>query len=285
MKRLLLVGAVVGTHVVVLGSIFMQGCGTTGGVTAQPTSPPPPAMPTPVYEPAPTRPVPTPAPLPVVRPVSADTKAYKVQKGDSLSLIAQRYGVSQAEILGLNALKDPNRLLLGQTLQLPGRVNLDAPRPTTTKAPAAAAAASAAPGAGEYVVQSGDSLSKISAKYKVPVADLRSANNLQGDRILVGQKLKIPGASVPAPAASAAPAVPSTTSATVAPAPAVTVAPVAAPAAETGGSYRTYEVAQGEDLYHISLMWDVELSDLQRVNNLTGTTLTPGQKLKIPLAE
>ncbi len=44
----------------------------------------------------------------------------------------------------------------------------------------------------QVVVQNGDSLSKISARHNVPVSVLRSSNNLNGDLIRAGQKLRLP---------------------------------------------------------------------------------------------
>jgi len=44
----------------------------------------------------------------------------------------------------------------------------------------------------QVVVVSGDSLSKISARHHVPVSVLRSSNNIDGDLIRVGQKLRLP---------------------------------------------------------------------------------------------
>jgi LysM repeat protein len=47
-------------------------------------------------------------------------------------------------------------------------------------------------GAGEYVVQKGDTLSSIAKANGCTVAELRKANNLAGSAINVGQKLTIP---------------------------------------------------------------------------------------------
>ena len=44
----------------------------------------------------------------------------------------------------------------------------------------------------EYEVQRGDTLSGIARDHQVSVSDLRSANDLSGDRISVGSTLKIP---------------------------------------------------------------------------------------------
>jgi membrane-bound lytic murein transglycosylase D len=44
----------------------------------------------------------------------------------------------------------------------------------------------------QVVVQSGDTLSEISARHQVPVPVLRSSNGIDGDLIRVGQKLRLP---------------------------------------------------------------------------------------------
>ncbi|MES2605859.1 MAG: LysM peptidoglycan-binding domain-containing protein [Pseudomonadota bacterium] len=49
------------------------------------------------------------------------------------------------------------------------------------------------PGAGEYIVKSGDSLDRIARQHDITVDELRSANNLQGNLIKPKQKLLLPG--------------------------------------------------------------------------------------------
>ena len=44
----------------------------------------------------------------------------------------------------------------------------------------------------QVTVESGDSLSKIAARHRVPVSVLRGSNDINGDLILVGQKLRLP---------------------------------------------------------------------------------------------
>lgn len=199
MKARTLVAVVVLTHVLVIGSVLcMQGCRTKGpGVVEPPPSPVLPPQPEealappsqPVFQPpAPVQPAPAlTAPL--------EGQSYKVQPGDSLSKIAARAGVSVRELVELNNIKDPNKIRVGQTIKLPDYAKSlpsakaaapkkSAPRAETVKAPE---------GGAVYVVVAGDSLSKIAAKHGVKVADLRAANKLSGDKILVGQKLIIPG--------------------------------------------------------------------------------------------
>jgi LysM repeat protein len=52
---------------------------------------------------------------------------YRVQAGDSLGLIAQRFEVSVADLLAVNSLDDPDRLLVGQEIFIPS-----GPLPTNT---------------------------------------------------------------------------------------------------------------------------------------------------------
>ena len=51
---------------------------------------------------------------------------------------------------------------------------------------------------GTYVIQKGDTLSGIAVAAGVSLNDLRSLNNIQGDRIIAGESISIPsGGKVP----------------------------------------------------------------------------------------
>jgi lipoprotein-anchoring transpeptidase ErfK/SrfK len=99
-----------------------------------------------------------------------------------------------------NRLANPNRIEVGQRLVIPGCG-------ATAHAPAPAPAA---PGASQvvHVVQPGETLSTIAARYRVSVAALVQANRLANpNRIEVGQRLVIPTGGV----AVARPSAPGTT--------------------------------------------------------------------------
>lgn len=164
--------------------------------------------------------VPPPAPKPI-RPATPikirPTVSYTVQQGDTLSLIAQMYGIRVAEITELNRGLDPKRLRVGKTLLLPPHakkrnIARKAPKPAAPHAQASAAA-----GAGEYVIKPGDSLSKIAVAHGVTQQALREANGMTNDKLVAGKKLVIPGGAK-APAAPAAPAAPVAPAIPVAPA-------------------------------------------------------------------
>jgi LysM repeat protein len=64
--------------------------------------------------------VPAPPKPPSQPAVNKNASKHQVQPGDSLSLIAQRYGVSMQSLIAINNLSDPNRLEVGRTLTLRG---------------------------------------------------------------------------------------------------------------------------------------------------------------------
>lgn len=82
--------------------------------TAPPTATPiPTPSATPTAKPAPTaKPTPTPAPTPLV---------HRVRRGETLTAIAERYGVTIEAISKANGLLDPNLIVVGQLLVIPAR--------------------------------------------------------------------------------------------------------------------------------------------------------------------
>src|SRR5210317_321248 len=108
MKTPLLVGIVVAVHFVAIGSLLLfQGCGTTQ-LDTLPAAGPGPMPPSPSLEPPPPPPAVVRHRLPPPRTVMEapeHTTRYVIRKGDSLSMIAKRYGVKTADIVSLNNLK------------------------------------------------------------------------------------------------------------------------------------------------------------------------------------
>lgn len=49
---------------------------------------------------------------------------HEVQSGETLSVIAERYGVSVAALVDLNRITDPDRIEAGVTLEIPGRAQV-----------------------------------------------------------------------------------------------------------------------------------------------------------------
>lgn len=343
----LLITVVVMLHCAALGALFViQGCGTT----ARTGTPPPATTPMPpTTKEAVNYPPPKPAEkAPVAKseskelPKAVETTEYIVRSGDSIGSIAKQYGISRGEIVDLNKLSDPNKLRVGQKLMLPGRLKIkaasaapakhsakpkavDTPAvvtatavvtaPEESAAPMTAESVSApAPAAGkEYVVEKGDSLSKIAKKCGTKIKALREANKLQGDKLKIGQKLIIPEATAevasPAasvsPAALAAPAVPgpevpvvtpsvetqptdASTVPAVAPVPSTepaSAAPAAAPAPDkpVANSGITHIVQPSEDINSVAKLYAVTVDEIVELNQLgINRAVKVGQRLKIP---
>jgi LysM repeat protein len=188
------VGIIVVLHFVIVGSVAMQGCGRTvapvaaeriGTGSMPPTEP---QLTPPVFRPSAVRPVDR-------MIVASDLKTYTVKRGDCLSRIASRHGIKVKEILELNSLRDKNVVFIGQTLNLPAHAQVRAPDRSAPRAPAPAPTITSAQESGKYVVQSGDCLSKIAAKYRTTTKELMAMNGLSRDLIRVGQKLTVPNGS------------------------------------------------------------------------------------------
>lgn len=103
-----------------------------------------------------------------------ESNIYTVKKGDSLWLIANKYGTTVDELKNANNLKS-NTLSIGQTLIIPKK------KENTNKI--------------SYVVKKGDSLWLIANKYDTTVEKIKSTNNLKSNTLSIGQVLVIPSSS------------------------------------------------------------------------------------------
>ena len=187
----------------VAGCLLLQGCGMFGKKTDTTTTTVPGGEQPPV-EVQPVEPV-TPAPrvetAPAELPAVSVTTPYTIQRGDTLSSVAYKYNLRWQDVVAVNPGISPNKLRIGQVIQLPGQVEVAKARHVPVAAPKVSAPKTKAPKSASvagpttsYVVKSGDSLSTIAHKHGIKTAALREANGLKNDRLTVGQKLKVPGA-------------------------------------------------------------------------------------------
>lgn len=122
---------------------------------------------------------------------------HTITRGETLRSIAQQYGTTEAAIIELNGLTNPNRILAGQQLLIryEAVTPVEAPAVAIADAQAAAPASAASGDAAPLIhtVQAGEYASAIARRYGVDVNLLLAANNLSNpDRLLVGQQLIIP---------------------------------------------------------------------------------------------
>lgn len=98
-------------------------------------------------------------------------ESYIVVAGDTLSAIATKYNTTYQELAKINNISDPNSIYVGQIIQLKASNNVQT-----------------------YTVQSGDTLSGITAKFGTTYQSLASINGIADpNTIYVGQVLKIDG--------------------------------------------------------------------------------------------
>lgn len=114
-----------------------------------------------------------------------ETEAYIVQKGDILSQIAVDFDTTTATLIELNGISNPDKLSVGQMLQVP--INSKVITSKKTKK-----ISSNITRGGVYKIQSGDTLSEIAVAAGVSVSDIKSLNNISGDTIFADQEIYIP---------------------------------------------------------------------------------------------
>lgn len=105
---------------------------------------------------------------------------HRVQSGDTISGIAQRYGVRTADLIRWNGLTD------GRIYATTSLVLYDPGQPAILRTPTG--------GAGEHVVRAGETLSSIARRHGTSADAIARASGLaSADLIRVGQRLTVPG--------------------------------------------------------------------------------------------
>jgi len=182
--------------------------GVSGAGVQQETTTPPPATRTVTKLPPPPAPKkPAAAPAAGATPSSAPV-VHVVKRGEFLSGISKKYNVKMSAIVAANPGLNPDRIRIGQKLNIPGSTATAKSNVMLASAPAKDASHAAAnttapvkvkpafkPYNGptkEYIVKSGDSLGKIALASGISIRALKEMNGLTKDTVRPGQKLKIP---------------------------------------------------------------------------------------------
>lgn len=182
--------------------------------------------------------------LPVYHPPVPAYVIHKVRKGESLSVIAQRYRTSVRAIMKMNRLRSGRYIRVGWRLKIPMKrrhVSLE-----ETSTPVASAASK-----GEkirYVVRKGDSLWTIANRFRTTIKAVQSLNQLESTNLQIGQALRISTHS----------------------------------AAHKKMKSKTYTVLKGDSSYFIAQKHRMSLSQFLKLNKLTArSTIFPGQTLLV----
>ncbi|MAV32204.1 MAG: hypothetical protein CMQ02_02110 [Gammaproteobacteria bacterium] len=113
-------------------------------------------------------------------PVQTPDISYQVERGDSLSVIAERFNTTVGQLVSLNQLRSRNSIQIGQRLLLP-----------QSEAQAAKVAVS---DEGIYTITRGDTISTIARRFNVNAGELLRLNGVADARLIYpGQELKLPG--------------------------------------------------------------------------------------------
>ena len=153
------------------------------------------------------------------------TQWYRVQKGDSLSVVAKQFGMSVRKLKELNN-RTSNLIRVGERLRVrPPEPPLDL-------------------NATWYTVRYGDSLSVIASRYGISLGTLRELNDLSGNLIHAGDRLQV---------------------------------------RETQPIIQTkwYRVQEGDSLWSIAKQFQVSVTDLKMLNNLSSSVIHVGRLLVI----
>ncbi|MBI2506146.1 MAG: LysM peptidoglycan-binding domain-containing protein [Candidatus Latescibacteria bacterium] len=194
---------------------------------------------------------------------------YLVKKGESLVQIAQRFDLPPGLLRQLNNLKK-DRLRPGQKLRL---------RPSPLDE-------------GTHVVRPGETLTGIARSYRLSVDKLRELNDLEGSKILVGQKLRLRAtardvhivergdalweiASAYGIAAEELKRLNDLDSEEIYPGQELKLSPSKA------GTFALYKVEPGDNLSEIARLHQMSVPELRRLNKLKGAVIHPGTQLKV----
>lgn len=170
---------------------------------------------------------------------------HRINNGESLSSIAYKYGVKVNDLKDWNNLRS-NRIIAGKKLKIwAGNKSALAASNNTPEISSD----------GKYIVKRGDSLSEISEKFNVTIAQLRKWNNLNSNRINAGEALVIHGVQ----------------------------------SSSNDNTYNEknaeggieYVIKTGDTISQIAEAHKVSVSDLQRWNNLSSSRITAGETLII----
>ncbi|WP_175634409.1 LysM peptidoglycan-binding domain-containing protein [Pedobacter ghigonis] len=196
---------------------------------------------------------------------------HTIKAKENLNMLAEKYGTTINEIKALNNLKG-NNLSIGQVLKIPAKnasqavaeepaqpVKNNSQNSTVNNQPADSGTMI------EHEVKPKEFLGKIAEKYGTTVEEVKKANNLSGNNLRIGQKLKIPATkniddNKVVAAAEEKPVQESKS-------------------ADAAG---THTVLRNETIFTIAKQYGITAYQIRKLNDLPDNAITIGQVLKVP---
>jgi membrane-bound lytic murein transglycosylase D len=184
--------------------------------------------------------------------IESEITYHKIRRGESLGLIASRYGVKISEIKEWNHLRS-NKIIAGKKLKLytGGKTYTTTSNVNTNKVYKNSKA-----NLFRYRVRKGDAISKIAETYGVKTRDIRRWNGLKSNKIIAGQTLKIFSNYRVADENE-------TKSST------------------TNTNVNYYKIKSGDTIGGIAELYNVRASDIRKWNGISGNKIVAGKTLKI----
>lgn len=142
--------------------------------------------------------------------LAVTASVYLVASGDTLSKIASVHRISLSDLMRWNSLSG-HLIYPGQKLKISDGSSGQAPKAQPVPVPVSNPVVQQPVGVQkEYIIKSGDTLSRIGNQFGLTVQQLKELNKLSSDLIFVGQKLNVgtenaPAAPPPAPVQQVAP--------------------------------------------------------------------------------
>ncbi len=179
---------------------------------------------------------------------NAGVQYHKIRRGETLGLIAAKYGVSVNQLRDWNNISG-NKIVAGKNLRIysEGSANNTASNEntkTTTKN-----------NLYKYKIKKGDSLGEIAETFGVSISQIKKWNNLSDNKLIAGKTLKIYGGT------SSSTYGDNTTKNT--------------------SNVNYYKVKSGDSIGQIADKYGVKISDIQKWNNLSDSKILAGNTLKI----
>ena len=186
--------------------------------------------------------------------IESEITYHKIRRGESLGLIASRYGVKISEIKEWNHLRG-NKIIAGKKLKL--YTGGKTPPPTKTSyVTTNKVYKNTKATLNRYKVLRGDAISKIAEMYGVTTRDIRRWNGLKSNRIIAGQTLKI-----------------------------FTSSPIAEEneknSSTPNSNVNYYKIKSGDTIGEIAELYNVRASDIRKWNGIYGNKIVAGKTLKI----
>lgn len=173
---------------------------------------------------------------------------YKVKKGDTISGIATKYHISVAELKKWNGLTN-NNIKAGQTLKLYSTESTDKLVESTSLPKSNVV---------YHKIKQGETLGGIAEIYNVSASNIREWNNINGNKIIAGNTLKIYSDSSPE-----------------------VVSNSVSPKTELTSESINHQIQSGETIIGISELYGVSVEDIKRWNNLSSSKIMAGKTLII----